>query len=328
VNLELVELDPHRAERADLAEYVRIWRTHADPEDGAVDYDSLVARMRNPFPGLGAAGYRLVRAGDGVVGLVYLRFPEDENRHLALAEVVVHPDHRRRGIGTAAVRALLPELRARGRRVVEGWLVEAGGPGDRWARTLGFRTVRSVTRMALDLAGADRSRWVVEPPAGYRLERWTDAAPRELLASYARARCAIHDAPSGRSEFRSPDWTPRRVREAERENRAKGITQRVVAALCGDAVVGLTEVVRPPRRRDEYLQGDTAVLAAHRGRRIGLWLKGEMARWLLAEEPGLTRVSTATDSDNEHMIRVNHEMGFHITETRLVIAHGVEGIRV
>ncbi|RKT52857.1 GNAT family N-acetyltransferase [Saccharothrix australiensis] len=326
MTVEVVALDPHRAGPADLAEYVRIRRTSADPADGALDHDSVVTRMRNPFPGLGDAGYRLVRVGGEAVGLVYLRYPEDENRHLVLAEVVVQPDRRRRGIGTAALRALLPELRACGRRVIEGWLVVEDSAGDRWAKSLGFRTVRSVTRMGLDFACADRSRWDVAPPAGYRLERWVGAAPERLLASYAEARSAIHDAPTGQTEFRQPDWTPERVRAAEEEDRAKGVEQRVVVALRGDTVVGLTEVVRVPHRRDEYYQGDTAVLAAHRGRRIGLWLKGAMARWLVAERPEPTRVTTATGSDNEHMIRVNRELGFHVVNTQLVIAHDVEAL--
>ncbi|MBB5957483.1 mycothiol synthase [Saccharothrix tamanrassetensis] len=323
---EVVKLDPHRAGQAELAEYVRIRQANADPEDDELDFDSVVARMRNPFPGLGDAAYWLVRNENGVVGLAYLRLPEDENSHMALTEVVVDPEHRRQGIGTAVLRALLPEMRARARRVVEGWLVVQDSPGDRWAKSLGFRTVRTVVRMGLEIADADRSRWEVRTPEGYRLERWVGAVPEGLLAPYAEARSAIHDAPTGQTEFRQPDWTPERIREGEAEARGQGVEQRVVVALHGDAVVGLTEVIRLPRRPDEYYQGDTAVLAAHRGRRIGLWLKGEMARWLVADRPGLQRITTATESDNEHMIRVNREMGFHTVRSVLVLAQDISAL--
>ncbi|WP_433269132.1 GNAT family N-acetyltransferase [Actinosynnema sp. CS-041913] len=176
------------------------------------------------------------------------------------------------------------------------------------------------------------SGWVCRsrPPTGrcgtFRLERWVGAAPEELLASYAEARSAIHDAPTGQTEFRQPDWTPARVREVEAEARADGVDQRVVVAVHGDTVVGLTEVIRLPRRPDEYYQGDTAVLSAHRGRRIGWWLKGEMARWLVDDQPGLVRITTATNSDNDHMIRVNREMGFQPMKTALVVAHDIAAL--
>ncbi len=294
-----------------------------DPDDVGLGFAALVERMRNPFPGLGAAVYRLVRVDGRAVGFVYLRLPEDENRHMALVDVVIHPDWRRRGIGTAVLRGLLPELVGLDRRTVEGWLVVAGSPGDLWAKSLGFRTVRSVARMELRFADADRALWEVVPPDGYRVVRWAGAAPESLVGSYASARSAIHDAPSGQTEFRQPEWTVARVRESEARALEQGVDQRVVVALSGDTVVGLTEVVMLPDRKGEYFQGDTAVLAAHRGRRIGLWLKGEMARWLTAEDPGLTRVTTATESDNHHMIRVNREMGFRLSSTELVVAHHV-----
>ncbi|WP_309114185.1 hypothetical protein [Saccharothrix sp.] len=61
-------------------------------------------------------------------------------------------------------------------------------------------------------------------------------------------------------------------------------------------------------------------MAAHRGRRIGAWLKGELLRWM-AEDPAAVRVSTATESDNHHMIRVNRELGRQDLPTELVLAH-------
>ncbi|XVV04955.1 hypothetical protein ACQPW3_06000 [Actinosynnema sp. CA-248983] len=60
--------------------------------------------------------------------------------------------------------------------------------------------------------------------------------------------------------------------------RVAGEVVGVVCRVRGE-VVGLTEVIRRPSRRDEFYQGDTAVVAAHRGRRIGAWLKGELPRW-------------------------------------------------
>lgn len=319
----VVPLDPHTASDADLAEYHRIRVAEGDPDD--LDRDQLVTRMRNPVPGLGPAEFRLVRVAGEVVGVVYTRYPDAPNDHMALTEVVVHPDHRRRGIGTEVLRGLLPDFRARGRRTVEAWRVVEGSPGDRWARWLGFRVVRSIARLGLDFADADRALWDVEPPVGYRLERWIGTTPDHLVESCARARGAIHDAPTGDSEFREPEWTARRVRETEAEHRAFGVEQRVVAAVRDGEVVGLTEVIRLASRPDEFYQGYTAVLAAHRGRRIGAWLKGTVLRWP-AEDPAVVRISTATEGDNHHMIRVNRELEWRDLEAELVLAQDLAAL--
>ncbi|MFI9812293.1 GNAT family N-acetyltransferase [Saccharothrix variisporea] len=323
MSIEVGSFDPHTAPESDLREYHRIRVAEGDPDD--LDYERLVTRMRHPMPGLGPAEFRLVRVAGEVVGVVYTRYPEAPNDHMALCEVVVHPDHRRRGIGTQVLRTLLPDFRARGRRTVEAWLVVEDSPGDRWAKWLGFRTARSIARLGLDFADADRSLWHVDPPAGYELVRWTGTTPDDLVESTARARGAIHDAPTGDTEFREPEWTAQRVRETEAEYRDGGVEQRVVAAVRDGEVVGLTEVIRLPSRPDRFYQGYTAVLGAHRGRRIGLWLKGDMLRWL-AEDPTAARITTATESENHHMIRVNRELGWHDLPTDLVLAHDVAAL--
>ncbi|CCH28440.1 GNAT family N-acetyltransferase [Actinosynnema sp. NPDC047251] len=326
--MDVVELDPHRAGIEELAEYYRVRQDGRDPEDDdRPDFEAAVERMRNPFPGLGEASFRLVRDAGTAVAVAYLRFPEDQNAHIVVVDVIVHPDHRRRGVGTKVLRHLAAEFAARGRRVVEGWLVPEDGPGDLWGRGLGFRTVRAIARLRLDLATADRALWDVPPPAGYRVARWPVAVPEEYLESYAVARGAIHDAPIGQTEFRPPEWTAERVREYEAQAREQGNDQRVVVALHGDTVVGLSEVLIVPHHPQECYQGDTAVLTAHRGHRIGLWLKGEMARWLTEDRPEVRRLSTATEGDNDHMIRVNHEMGFRSLTSSLVIACPVADLR-
>ncbi|MFJ7212224.1 GNAT family N-acetyltransferase [Amycolatopsis sp. NPDC098790] len=223
------------------------------------------------------------------------------------------------------LRAVLPALRERGRRVVEGWEVVAGTAGERWAAAMGFRPVRTIVRQELVTAAADRSRWDVPVPAGYRLLRWTGAAPDAVLGSVATVRDAMHDAPLGESGYRWPEWSPARVRAAEAEARAQGLEQRVVVAVeerTGDAV-GLTEVCVHPRRPDWGYQRDTAVVAAHRGRGLGRCVKAHMARWLLDERPAVARISTTTGADNAHMIRVNREVGYTTLPSMIAVQRDV-----
>jgi GNAT superfamily N-acetyltransferase len=80
----------------------------------------------------------VILAEDRLIGLVdvVLRYPDV--RSCALGLFLVHPDDRRRGVGTAVARELLGQARTLGfDRVTEP--VAAGlEPGDAFARSLGF----------------------------------------------------------------------------------------------------------------------------------------------------------------------------------------------
>ncbi len=333
-NGDAVELfDPHRADEVDLAGYYRVVRDshlvdEVDGRDEPPTYEDVVERLRSPFPGVGPAGHWVARGASGIVAFGYARFPEDENSHIAVATVVVHPASRRRGVATRLLRAMLPHFRERGRTVVEDWGLVEGRPGTEWAHRLGFRTVRAVVAMVMTVADADRTRWPLGLPDGYRVERWVDTAPEELVASYATARSAIHDAPMGTTEFVLPQWTVERVRANEAELRAEDVEQRVVAAVheATGEVVGLTEVVLLPHGPRTAHQGDTAVLAAHRGHGLGSGLKGVMAHWLVEDHPDLERMHTFTNADNEHMIRVNRQLGMTVERTELLVAHDIDAL--
>jgi mycothiol synthase len=325
-----VELfDPHQADANDLAGYYRV--VHAshlvgEPDEPAPAYEDVVERLRNPFPGVGPAGHWVVRDATDIVAFGYARFPEAENSHIAVATVVVHPDSRRRGIGTRLLSAMLPHFRDHGRTVIEDWGLAEGGTAANWAHRLGFKTVRAPAVQALTVAEADRNRWPVDLPDGYRAELWINSAPDRIVTSYAAARSAIHDAPTGTTEFRHPEWTVEKVRETEDELRRDNVEQRVVVAVheATGEVAGLTEIVLLPHGPRTSHQGDTAVLDEHRGHGLGLALKGVMAHWLVSDHPELERMETVTNADNEHMIRVNHQLGLTTVRTELVVAHDVE----
>ncbi|MEV6877850.1 GNAT family N-acetyltransferase [Amycolatopsis sp. NPDC051128] len=321
--LVIERFDPRRATEADLAGYhdvVAASEATDRPGEPGLPFEELAGRLTRPLPGLGPAAHWVGYREHEFVAVAEARFLEDENSGIGLTEISVHPGHRCVGIGTAMLRAVVPELRARSREVVEGWQVVAGSAGQRWAEAWGFRPVRTIARQALVVAEADRSAWDVAVPAGYRPRRWSGAAPDDVVASYARARGAIHDAPLGQSGYRWPEWTVDRVRAAEAGFREQGIEQQVVVAIheaSGD-VAGFTEVCVHPRRPDWAYQRDTAVLAAHRGHGLGRCVKAHMARWLVAERPALQRISTTTGAENTHMIRVNHAVGY--TTQRSMIA--------
>src|SRR2546421_257030 len=134
------------------------------PGEPALPLAELAGRLTQPLPGMGPAAHWVARRGNEVVAFAEVHFLEAENSAIGLTHVVVHPAARRSGIGTALLRAVLPELRARGRRIVEGWQVVAGTGGEWGAEALGFRPGRTIVRQALVVAGADRARWDVPVP--------------------------------------------------------------------------------------------------------------------------------------------------------------------
>lgn len=156
--------DPNQADAVDLAGYYGVVRaSHLvdEPDEPEPTYEDVVERLRNPFPGVSPAAHWVVRGATGIVAFGYARFPEEENSHIAVATVVVHPGYRRQGIGTRLLTVMLPHFRERGRTVIEDWRLPEGGTAANWAHGLGFKTVRAPAVQALAVAGSDRARWPV-----------------------------------------------------------------------------------------------------------------------------------------------------------------------
>jgi mycothiol synthase len=322
--LEIEQFEPSLASDSAFASYHRVVVASqaADrPEEPRLPLQELIGRLTSPFPGARAVAHWVAALDGEVVAVAEVDFLDEENHDIAIAEIHVHPANRRRGIGTALLRALLPELKSQECRVVESWRVVSGTAGEHWAEHMGFRTVRAIARQMLVLPEIDRSLWEVEVPPGYRLLRWVGTTPDDVVESYAAARDAIHDAPLGQSEYQWPRWTVERLRATEAEWRSQGLEQRVVAAVHENtgAVVAFTELCVHARRPDWGYQRDTAVVAGHRGHGLGRCVKAHMAAWLSDACPALERVSTTTGTDNQHMIRVNLGVGYTTLRTMIAV---------
>jgi RimJ/RimL family protein N-acetyltransferase len=90
-----------------------------------------------------------------------------------------------------------------------------------------------------------------------------------------------------------------------------------VAALSGPVVAGFTEVVVPSGCTGRAAQYDTAVVPEHRGRRLGIWVKAAMLRWLAEERPEVREIETDNSGDNTQMLAVNEELGFRVERESL-----------
>jgi GNAT superfamily N-acetyltransferase len=315
------------ASREDLEGYfqMRVAAVAVDaPDYPPLKFEPIVARLTTPLTGRGTPRNWVARCDGQVVGMATVGFPGEENRHLAMTDIVVRPDDRRRGIGTALLKAILPTLLADGRRLVEGWGVTKGGAGERWADALGFRKVHGDVLQTLVVANVDPSTWDVDPATGYRLDRWAGPVPDHLVASYAQAKAAIHDAPQQDSSYRFPQWTVQRIRDVEADLRARNVSQWTVVALDANAeVAALTEMEFHPNRPEHAYQADTSVVATHRGHGLGCCVKAAMMRWIGTDQPAVERIFTSTADTNIHMININHALGYATVRTMIDVEHDV-----
>lgn len=328
MEIEIRPLDVDHAGDAVLREFHRL-SMRSNEIDGVAepnrDYEVFVGRLRSPQPGLGRAVRRAAFADGRLAAVLTVRFPEHENTHLVLGQLVVDPGQRCRGIGARMLTDLHAQAHDHGRTVIECWGVRGGGPGAPWARARGFRVAHAMQVQELPIDETDAAVWDRTPPSGYRLVRWAGHCPDEVVGSFAAARAAIADAPEGELDYRAPRWTAERVREAEAEMRDRGVEQRFVAAVHepSGAVTAITELHLHPHRHDRVYQGDTAVLPAHRGRGLGVCVKAAMMRWLVADVPGARCVLTQTATNNTYMLAVNHAVGYRDRHVNLVLATGV-----
>jgi mycothiol synthase len=278
----------------------------------ALPYEACATGWQSPNDlGFAPPRFAVAREGGQIVGYVSARVTEEEaNDHIALVYLVVLPRLRRRGIGTALLRAM-PSLMP-GRTVAESWNVYEGTAGERFAAARGLRVVTSMTRQRLDVTGLPE---MGEVPAGYELVTWTGRTPDEFVQACVDGLNAMSDAPFGDTALDSAGYTVDRLRREESNILTAGGDRWVALALRGGEIAGLTIVEREPSEPTTAEQLHTVVVPAHRGRGLGRLLKTRM----LHELTGVEVIFTRTSSENEHMLRVNHALGYQDLYTYLAV---------
>jgi GNAT superfamily N-acetyltransferase len=251
------------------------------------------------------------RTGDEITAVARLRLFDGPGRdHLGQFTIDVHPDHRRRGLGSLLLDTVASAARAERRRSL---VVEASSdtPGVAFLEAKGFACVLSLSLLLLDVREAGDVHTIVhgEHP-GYRLTRWLGVVPNELAETFADAKSAMGDMPTGDMDYGTTTWDADRVRDMAEVVEKRGDTLLTVAALHGDTIAGFTELVIPVGDGTRAIQSDTAVVPVHRGNGLGLWVKAAMIDWLRAEWPAVREIETDNAEDNEHMLAVNERLGF------------------
>ncbi|MER7467654.1 GNAT family N-acetyltransferase [Streptomyces sp. NPDC097981] len=317
-----------------MSEHVHLTPLHrVSATDAAAWHQVVAASMASDLPGVPPPGPEQIHAklakpsldshrltwlatgADGVsVGVAGLRlFASPGRDHLAELELHVDPAHRRLGTGSLLLSAVVEACRAEDRRSL---IVEAAAdsPGEAFCERRNFRQALALDHLILHLDQLDEAAVLQVAEAehpGYRLTGWNGTVPDGLAAVFAAAKNAMNDMPVGDLDFGTVDWDVDRVQAMARVIADRGDTLLTLAAVHDDGTMaGYTEILLPQGAPPRAQQYDTAVVPAHRGHGLGLWLKAAMVRRLRAEHPGVVEIETDNAEDNVHMLAVNHRLGF------------------
>jgi RimJ/RimL family protein N-acetyltransferase len=254
------------------------------------------------------------------VGMLDVDPPKRDNLQVVWGGILVHPEHRRRGHGSAMMQEVLRRTRELGRSII--WMGTAeddlGVRG--FLESFGFTYASHDARRRQVLADVDPAEidrlhaLATEAASEYEVVRQLAPTSDAVLAELVAVTAAINDAPTGDLVVEDEKFDLQRLRDFETANAGQDNTlYRVFARHRGTGEVGGHTVVGVNPLRPHFAgQGDTAVRREHRGHRLGLLLKIEMMRWLAEAEPQLEMIETWNNADNTFMIAVNESIGYRL----------------
>ena len=288
--------------------------------DAAAAADGVAPLGEHVLTHLGRGGreaaHLLAHDGTTLTGVAHLDLapadqadPADDSADPAdgSAELVVHPEHRRVGLGTALVRELLARQPAGGtlRIWAHGDLPGAAAVAAR----LGLRRVRELRQLRLALSAAPE---VPPLPAGVRIRAFRVGADEPEFLRVNNAAFAWHPEQGG--------WPPAEIARREREPwfDPDGF---LLAVDPDDRLLGFHWTKVHPASEDTPPLGEVYVLGVDpeaRGLRLGRTLTLAGLRHLY--ERGLRTVLLYVEADNEPAVRLYEGLGFSRWHTDVMYA--------
>ncbi len=244
-----------------------------------------------------------------------------ENRHVAWCDVYVHPDHRRRGIGSVLLSTVAAAARGDSRRLLTLATAATAPSGEAFARRLGAEPGLTQHTNRLRIADADPAlltAWQKRAPDDeFRLGFWEGPYPEADLADVVEMHEVMNTAPRGSLDLEDFHWTPEMLRDQEESLRRRGVERWTLHARHAPTgrIAGFTEVVWDRNEPEILHQWGTGVFPEFRNRGLGRWLKAAMLDRVLSHRPQVKFVVTGNANTNEAMLKINHELGFRLYNT-------------
>jgi GNAT superfamily N-acetyltransferase len=294
-------------------------RREVRPDDPPTPDDEAIAANRSAPAWFDRVAFRAWSPDGELVGTAGTGIDRrhDDNPDLLGCGLHVHPDHRRRGLGTRLLAELVRHAEAEGRARLLGDTNGRVPAGDAFAAALGAVAKARGHVNHLLCAEADRhqlERWVAEGPdraPGYRLLTWDGPpTPQEHREAFRDLVLVMNTAPHDDLELN--DFTVSEEQQAANEAQmaAMGHTSWTVVAVAPDgAFAGFHDLTFTPTDTRAWV-GSTGVRPEHRGHALGKWLKARLMLRLLDERPDVDSVRTGNADSNDAMLGINRAMGY------------------
>lgn len=290
------------------------------PDDPEPCWTDQLGQFRAPWPGEDETVW-LARRDGAVVGGCVLTLPTRDNLDNALVDILVAPEHRRRGVGRALLAHLSAAASRHGRARLIGMAAEpldGPSPGAGFAAAGGVQRALAETRRRLDLGAVDPQLLdrlrddAVDRSAGYSVVQWLDSTPQRWQddLAYLTGRM-LSDAPLDDLRLEPEVYDAARIRERDVGSRARGHHTITTGACDPDGrLVAFTQLVICAGVDWYADQWDTLVAPEHRGHRLGTLIKLDNLALARAHHPALRVIDTWNADSNPYMVGINELMGF------------------
>jgi GNAT superfamily N-acetyltransferase len=330
--MEIIELDPADGNLVSGA-YDVLAASHAadHPENPAPHRGNFIAGLSYPPPDQDEAFF--IATEDGrVVAIMGIGLPNRANLHFGWTWGSVHPEHRRKGIGSALLNHFIAYARERGRTELTldthmTWEngVERPKAGQLFLEKHGFTlALTTINRScAVDAIDADTEQTLLDKAraaAGddYEIISWIGRTPEELVETMARIDSTIlAEVPLGDLEL-EPETIDADLKRAK-QDRTEAMGMKVVQTVArhrgtGKVVANTCVFIHDDGEFPDAYQGITIVDRDHRGHRLGLLLKLENLRLLRENFPHIRAIWTDNADVNAPMIGINVTLGYEIVD--------------
>lgn len=293
----------------------------AIPEDPERPFEAIAQNLRMYTSMFDRWRWAAWTADRELAGQMVIRRSNTDNFHIRSVYLVVHPDHRRRGVASGLLARGIEhidkesETRTDKPLLLESWSMDRVPAAAEFAKSLGATAALRARSSQLDLTAIDRAKmreWASIDPNGYHLEWIAGGTPDRLMANVVTAQVTMNTMP--REGLQWEDWkvTPELIREWERLNEQRG-QKRLMLIAIDDATgetASFTEIFHDPRVPSVLHQGGTATVPSHRGKGLGKWVKAQMVERVLKDLPEARYVRTDNAASNDAMLAINVGMGF------------------